>query len=435
MQVPIRIFCLALGILCGFHSGLSAREPMNCVLLYFTSTTCSACQEMSLAVRKASDQGWLVREVDADRERSLVFRWKVTALPTIVILESGTEIDRVVGKLDPPALLSRLHSSATIRGSRTSVSPASTTIKQNADPMDVSVRIRIEDHNSVSFGTGTIVDQHGAEALVITCGHLFRDVTPASRITVDLPSTSGMQTFPATVIDYQCQETDIGLVSFPVSKPVAVAKLLPMGCALQPNEAVCSIGCDHGADPSRRDSHITKLNRYVGPANVEVAKAPVQGRSGGGLFNSKGELIGVCYAADPSLDEGLYSGPEVVYAQLQRLGLGRLYDQSRVDQPSVAMNTSNNPLKERSQEFPDRSLGDHWKSAIDQAALATRQATRDLSMQPEAFQGANFLTATLHDAHGNSKEIRIPNPNPALIQLLQNQMNSSQNNTAFASRP
>ncbi len=54
-------------------------------------------------------------------------------------------------------------------------------------------------------------------------------------------------------------------------------------------------------------------NRYLGPSNVEVALAPTQGRSGGGLFDAENRLIGVCFAADNDYDEGLYSGPDVVY--------------------------------------------------------------------------------------------------------------------------
>ncbi len=63
--------------------------------------------------------------------------------------------------------------------------------------------------------------------------------------------------------------------------------MLPRGTQLQEKLTVASYGCDNGADPTRRDSYISKLNRYLGPSNIEVAKAPVQGRSGGGLFNSK----------------------------------------------------------------------------------------------------------------------------------------------------
>jgi thiol-disulfide isomerase/thioredoxin len=407
---------------------LSASQSSSVILLYFTSAQCQACKEMSVVVRKASDQGWLVREVDADRERTLVSRWKIAALPTLVVLESGNEIDRIVGKVDSAALQSRLGGTPKSNPVAQHGVTCMPTTANPVDPMEVSVRIRIEDGNSVSFGTGTIVDQHGSEALVLTCGHLFRGISPASCVTVDQHTSTGIQTYPATVIDYQCQGTDIGLVSFQVSMPIAVAKLLPMGQALQPNEPVCSVGCDHGANPSRRDSHITKLNRYLGPANVEVAKAPVQGRSGGGLFNARGELIGVCYAADPSLDEGLYSGPEVVYAQLQRLGLGRLYDRSQMawNQPTMSLPAT--------QDFPDRSLGDGWKAAIDQAAVATRMSIQPRDSLNGSTQNGTVITATIRDAQGNAKQLRISNPNPELLRLLQSQTDASQSEATVANR-
>ncbi len=97
-----------------------------------------------------------------------------------------------------------------------------------------------------------------------------------------------MVTIPATVVDYRCDETDIGLISFRAGWRVAIAALLPQSVPLREREPVYSMGCDQGADPTRRDSHISKLNRYVCPSNIEVARAPVQGRSGGGLFNTRG---------------------------------------------------------------------------------------------------------------------------------------------------
>jgi hypothetical protein len=68
------------------------------------------------------------------------------------------------------------------------------------------------------------------------------------------------------------------------------------------------------------------MNRYLGAPNIETSGAPVQGRSGGGLFNDQGELVGVCYAADGQLDEGLYCGTEVLYEQISKLGLERLIE-------------------------------------------------------------------------------------------------------------
>ena len=63
------------------------------------------------------------------------------------------------------------------------------------------------------------------------------------------------------------------------------------------------------------------MNRYQGHANVEAARAPEEGRSGGGLFNANGQLIGVCYAADPQGNEGLYASLDSIYQKLDALQL------------------------------------------------------------------------------------------------------------------
>ena len=46
----------------------------------------------------------------------------------------------------------------------------------DADLLAASVRIRVEDRQGHNCGSGTIIDAlPGGEALVLTCGHLFRD--------------------------------------------------------------------------------------------------------------------------------------------------------------------------------------------------------------------------------------------------------------------
>jgi hypothetical protein len=162
---------------------------------------------------------------------------------------------------------------------------------------------------------------------------------------------------------------------------------------LNEGDAVYSWGCDHGNNPSRRDSRITKLNRYLGAPNVEVYGAPVQGRSGGGLFNSRGELIGVCYAADNELNEGLYNAPEVVYQQLMRLGLNRLFTHPEEGAANLAaagkspaVNMPSNPMTPPSRPIPP----------------------------------APKLTVMLEE-NGQSRRWEISNPTPELVQSLQNQ--------------
>ena len=59
----------------------------------------------------------------------------------------------------------------------------------NDSPFDqlirASVRLRIEDHSGVSCGSGTIIDSRQGEALILTCGHMFREADKDSRIMVD----------------------------------------------------------------------------------------------------------------------------------------------------------------------------------------------------------------------------------------------------------
>jgi hypothetical protein len=66
---------------------------------------------------------------------------------------------------------------------------------------------------------------------------------------------------------------------------------------------------------------INKYNQHLKLSNLEIAGAPIDGRSGGGLFNSQGELIGVCNAADYDDDIGIYAGPGEIQWQLTQVGL------------------------------------------------------------------------------------------------------------------
>jgi hypothetical protein len=201
-----------------------------------------------------------------------------------------------------------------------------------------TVRLRVTDGNAVGIGSGTIIDVHGDEALVLTCGHIFRDSAGRAPVQIDLFHQGETITIPGQVIDYSAEERDVALVVCRPGIPVKFAPVAPENWQAQSGESVFSLGCDRGADPSRRDTRITAINKYLGPPNLEIAGAPVDGRSGGGLFNSAGQLIGVCNAADPQDDEGIYAGTAVVHWQLDRVNLGHLYrEDSPPAAPSVAL--------------------------------------------------------------------------------------------------
>ena len=59
---------------------------------------------------------------------------------------------------------------------------------------------------------------------------------------------------------------------------------------------------------------------------------PLQGRSGGGLLDAAGRVVGVCFAADPTYQRGLYAGLRPIHDLLARCQLTSLV--THRDQPS-----------------------------------------------------------------------------------------------------
>src|SRR5690606_20861721 len=76
-----------------------------------------------------------------------------------------------------------------------------------------SVRLTISDPQGISYGSGTIIDARGGEALVLTCGHIFRDSQGKGEISVDLLVPGGPQKLPGKIVAYDDKHSDIGLVS------------------------------------------------------------------------------------------------------------------------------------------------------------------------------------------------------------------------------
>ncbi len=425
-------------------------SPGESVVLEFSKTNCKPCQQLQPAVDQLVSEGWIFRSVNVDREPDFAQRWHVTQLPTLIVVQNGREVDRVVGAMPLDKLRDRLQrvsnqpnadaaeTSAAIGSRGTAAagpivrgqSPASSktaaatvaavaslskqfnsaTIK--SDPSAATVRICVDDGNSEAFGTGTIIDTHGNEALVLTCGHLFRNGGGRSPMRVDVWMNGQKLTYPATMVHYRADETDIGLIAFAADRPMKSASLLPQGTQLGERQRVFSYGCDGGADPTRRDTMISKLNRYLGPSNVEISGAPVQGRSGGGLFDENGSLIGVCFAADKELDEGLYSGPDVIYQELAQLNLTRLYQ----------------PKNELIAMEANQKLAGQDSSNIRLASNTSRPAP-DEDWQPGNAAPVNTpasaqVVAIIRQPGQPERTINIPNASPSLLQMISQQGNN-----------
>ena len=187
--------------------------------------------------------------------RDLVQRFGITTIPCFVMIVNGREAGRVVGATslgrlqqlcslgraaapNPGAMLAmpaRPHRPHRLtrtghplagRGSRRRHSPSVPVIPvvyaaapqpqpaSDAAMLSAGVRLRVEDPQGHSCGSGTIIDARaGSEALVLTCGHLFRDSKGTGKIDVDVYGPAPAVRLPGRLVAYDL-ERDIGLVAF-----------------------------------------------------------------------------------------------------------------------------------------------------------------------------------------------------------------------------
>ncbi|MBA3484981.1 MAG: trypsin-like peptidase domain-containing protein [Pirellulales bacterium] len=472
------------------------------ILLEFTSPSCGPCRAMRPVMRQLAASGCDVREIDSSQApgAGIAASHRVAQLPTFIVLVDGQERARAEGGGRSLDSLIEMVNKATAIGlaKRQPVGAAEPSLNlvnaatggsdefvafdqpkpgrvvpigaapplkrsaprtaSNTDALISStVRLSIEDPDGKSTGTGTIIDAREGKALVLTCGHLFRSSGGKGPIELTLftPGPNGAEVrtvVEGTLIDYDL-ERDLALVCFAPDTQVAVAPVAATADPMQVGQPAVSVGCEHGANPTPWPTKITALNRYQGPPNIEAAGAPVEGRSGGGLFNDAGQLVGVCNAADPQRDEGLYASLASIHAKLDSLKLTFVYQtpalgESQTLSGGAQLAAAESPFEVRGQnptppataDFPTvlpdvnpaAAQGNAPEAAAAPAAAAptpamAQAAAAALSPQDQAVldeinrRGADSEVICIirpREPGGRSDVIKIDRASPALVQAL-----------------
>lgn len=453
------------------------------VLLDFASPHCGPCRQMEPVVHRLIEAGYPVRQVDVTREPMLAQQFQVTRVPCFVMIVDGQEVDRVIGGTSG----GRLEQMLALAGRAAAQQPEPRIRTQSPDPTPPgvfwtgmsdspaaqnqppgripsaiprqtgtdelllsSVRIRVEEPGGHSYGSGTIIDARSGEALVVTCGHLFRESAGKRPVTVELLQNTpeGVRVVgqvSGQVISYDL-DRDIGLVSIRPDRPVRTAPIGPPGTTIDRGDRVTTVGCDHGQDPTAVATRVTAIDKYQGPHNVEVEGAPVEGRSGGGLFNDRGELIGVCFAADYEGNEGLYSGLDSIHAELDRIGMSEIYQTAKPAAPNDATLAANPPTAVgpivRGQDavqplvpMPDRSRVIPT-SAVEPAPLTAAAATPSnlAPVEQAAWEEIMARASTSEviciirpqEPGGKSEVITLSGVSPEFVRALASRRNQGQ---------
>jgi thiol-disulfide isomerase/thioredoxin len=476
------------------------RAGAETVLLDFTQASCPPCVEMEPVLQQLATSGLQIQRVDVGRQPRVAHEYRVTLTPTFVVLVDGREWARVTGKTELHVMremVAKAEQLATANSAHGAVEqvgfdrlpaagdvappietgpqegrvvpirdpfassqrPASTTANAlgagtprlaegsataaagGPDParlIEATVRLNITDPTGKSTGTGSIVDTRNGMALVLTCGHLFRESNGQGAIEISLftagPNGAEVRGTVQGELFHCDLERDLALVRFRTESPVAVTPIAPRGTLLLPNASVTSVGCNHGDNPTAWSSTIKTVDRYTGFSNVEAAGAPVEGRSGGGLFNAQGQLIGVCYAADPQSDEGLYAALRSIHEKLDSLELQLVYESPSVGepaaQPATQVAAAETPAAIRGQEptpTPSPALANAARAATSTASTSAAALAGSLTAEEQATleeisrrSGGGEVICIIQPRtpEGRSDVIKLSGVSPAFVRAL-----------------
>ena len=268
-----------------------------------------------------------------------------------------------------------------------------------------TARMRVEDSSGVSWATGTVIDCRQGEALILTCGHVFRDSQGKGRIEVDLFGPQGPRGIAGQVISWDLKR-DLALVSIFTEATIDPVRVGGTDRATPVGAAVVTVGCNGGKDPTIHHSRITAVDKYLGPSNLQVAGQPVQGRSGGGLFAIDGTLIGVCNAADPADNEGLFAALPSIHDQLDEAGLAfvyrNVYPSGGLDVAAAGPHLPNMPAEMPSVSFDRRDRADAVPTA------STGALPDDVSISMPTASAAPGATAALVAAPAGRQAAAAP---------------------------
>lgn len=191
------------------------------------------------------------------------------------------------------------------------------------------VRIRTTQPNGdMVYFTGT----HITQDVILSCGHCCRAAGgPNGRVDVFILDEKTWMPYRQTTATVIClnHEADVGLLKFDVAQSLKTAyKLAPRGHKVEAGDPVIAYTWRPENRSERLISErrsVTRVNRYLGPANIETTGLPQGGDSGGPLVQEKSRwIIGVTSAADQRDRRGLYCGLSPIYDLLDRCASGKM---------------------------------------------------------------------------------------------------------------
>jgi thiol-disulfide isomerase/thioredoxin len=298
-----------------------------------------------------------------------------------------------------------------------------------ADPMSTSVRIRVITNGHIDLGSGTVISSQPGLTQILTCAHIFKEFAETSRIEVDVFEHGRSQQYIAKLVKFD-DKSDLGLISIPLTNPVPAAIVGGRNAAPRVGEPVAAIGCSGGEEPTRQQSRVTDIDKYDGPHNILCTGVPVRGRSGGGLFNRNGEIIGVCSAADEQEQRGFFSGLLAIHALLDTCGLTSLYSQPEAPATTPAATPGPAQLASGAREMPSQPMPASVPAIAETSAQELHPAAIPTSTQEpmDVATGDAEVVVIIRDRRnpgGTDRVVIIHEASPKFMSYLSGELGGS----------